>query len=152
MNRGRYLYAGSDATVVADYSLSPERGARDALSYTAGRAGHPQDYLHYAPFEHLEPAFRSVGAAWRAHEASRSAARVFLSLYGEQLVPPAVTTTPDGGIQLEWFRRGTGVEILFDADGEIFVLVDREGVVESELAGGLRDPFLLQTLPLIRHD
>ena len=78
--------------------------------------------------------------------------RVFLSLYGEQLVPPAVTTTPDGGIQLEWFRRGTGVEILFDADGEIFVLVDREGVVESELAGGLRDPFLLQTLPLIRHD
>ena len=133
----RVLHAGGCATVSSSYSLQEAHVTRDALTYTADHMWHPQDYVQYASFEHLVPAFESVSSASRTHVNSRSAARLFLLLYGEDLAPPAVTPTPDGGIQFEWFRHGTDVELLFDADGDTVVLVDNDGVVQSEMANGL---------------
>jgi hypothetical protein len=110
----------------------------------------PQDYVQYAPFEHLVPTYRAI-AATRISESVKTDVRLFLSVYGEFLAVPAVTASPDGGVQLEWYLHGVGVEMLFDNEGDLVVLIDRNGAIESELARGLRDPFLLNALQYIRR-
>jgi hypothetical protein len=150
VSRDRVLYAGNDATVSGDYAFQGTPAARDALIHIADRTAHRQDYVQYRSFEHLVPTFKSVASARRAAESSRADARYFLQVWGEGLLPPAVTPTGDGGVQLEWFHQGVGVELQFDPDGDLVVLVDNDGVVESEVVTGLRDPFLLNALSLIR--
>jgi hypothetical protein len=63
---------------------------------------------------------------------------------------PAVTPTSDGGIQLEWFHRGVGVELEFDPDGDLVVLIDHDGEIESSVAVDLTDAFLLAALRFVR--
>ena len=88
---------------------------------------------------------RSDGVAPPTVEIARAALRV-LSLAGDSAAPPAVTRTSDGGIQLEWFSNGVGVEIEIDTDLAILVLVDENDSFRSHEANDFRDPFLLEAL------
>jgi len=53
---------------------------------------------------------------------------------------------------MEWYGDGTGVELVFEPDGEIIVLVDKDGAVHAESAHGLRDSFLAEAIRYFRRD
>jgi hypothetical protein len=76
----------------------------------------------------------------------------FLTVNGAALLPPAIIPTSDGGVQLTWFRAGIGVEVEFDPDGDILVLIERGDDVTSHVVEGLTDDALKAVLDHVRRD
>lgn len=93
----------------------------------------------------LRPGWNSYGAAPVRLSAIEAAIRV-LVYAGEDMPMPSVSPTPRGGIQLEWGADHDGVEIEFEPDGSISVLIDVNGELDQRRVTGPDDSSLVDAL------
>ena len=93
----------------------------------------------------LAAGWNSYGAAPVRPSAIEAAVRV-LVYAGEDMPLPSISPTPHGGIQLEWGGDDDGVEIEFEPDGSISVLVDVNGELDEHRVTGTVDPTLADAL------
>lgn len=148
--------AGSDATVLSNYT--PALSSPDDESVVVSRREPPREKIRVgAEYAHLVSTAEQIVALMgdSPRSPSREVVRLvvrFLNRHGKTVRPPAVSSTSEGGIQLEWFRDNRGVELEFDREGELVVLIDQNGEVTSEVVRDLNDVALLTALRLIRRD
>lgn len=144
-----------DATVLSDYSV-PMVGALEDVSSVIARDKPPRAKVKLAPqYQHLAPVVERIISFMGEDPSCTSrlavaAATRFLAAHGRAVSLPVVVPT-GGGIQLEWFQSGVGVELEFDADGEAIALLDVDGHVEARAVTGPTDDWLLQTLRFVRR-
>lgn len=61
----------------------------------------------------------------------------FFSQYGRGMPCPAVVQTSEGGVQLEWYLPEREVELEFEPDGGLTLLVERDDTISSMELGPL---------------
>lgn len=155
--QGFYWTVVGDTTVLRGYTPTQIEMSDEAFS-TVLREEPPRARAQLGPkFSHLTRAVEvlldlpGTAPVQPSYDVLKSVTG-FLSQFGMNLIPPAVTPTSDGGVQLEWFSNSIGVELEFNPDGELTVLIDRDGDVEAHEVQDFNDPALLAALAFIRHD
>jgi hypothetical protein len=142
----------TDATVLENYTIKRQFVSDDAS--VVSREDPPRIKVRLSPdFARLAPVVEDILALMGEAEgcATRpavAAAMRFLNHHGKSLRLPAVTGT-QGGVQLEWFKHGFGVELEFDAFGDLIALTDDGSDVRSEVIEDDSDPFLRPVLSAI---
>ncbi|MDQ6837412.1 MAG: hypothetical protein M3137_03480 [Actinomycetota bacterium] len=143
--------SAAGATVLENYTIKREFVSDDASVVSRDD---PRIKVRLLPrFLRLAPVVEEVFALMGKNEgcATRPAVEAalrFLNLHGSTLRLPAVTGTARG-VQLEWFRQGFGVELEFDADGDLIALTDDGSDVRSEIIEDDSHPFLHTVLAAI---
>lgn len=123
---------------------------------TSGTGTHTFLNLWFAPqfapvlqelssFLRLDANWNSYGANRISHVAVESAIRL-IGNYDHGLPTPDVYPTSIGGVMFEWGRGDESVEMRFEPNGSISILVDNRGEMTETSAGSLYDPEVLEAL------
>jgi hypothetical protein len=96
--------------------------------------------------------FLQLGEGWNsygAHRVSRDAVEAAMSLlvaYDMEVPIPEVFPTAIGGVKLEWGDDNESVEVEFQPDGSISILIDESGEMRESIARNLNDPAVFDDL------
>jgi hypothetical protein len=129
----------------ADAPLRFELRFANGESITAqltGRGSEPTSLWHVLGSLHrlaaLSPGWDSYGAKPLNPSAVRRMLNLLSLLLPDDAPEPSVVPTRDGGVQLEWHRRGIDLEVKVPASGPISYLIADAGTGEErEWEGGL---------------
>jgi hypothetical protein len=123
------------------FELRFANGERVTAQLT-GSGSEPTSLWHVLGLLHrlvgLSPGWDSYGARPLDPSAVRRTLNLLPLLLPDDAPEPSVVPTPDGGVQLEWHRRGIDLEVKVPPTGPISYLIADAGTGEErEWEGGL---------------
>lgn len=107
---------------------------------------------YLAPVAHRMEQFQQLKQDWNSYGARRissdamATAMSLLVAYGARIPTPEVFPTVEGGVKFEWGSDSESVEVEFQPDGTIAILIDDNGVVSESVVSNLNDPSIWDAL------